>query len=78
MLLHPSPKDDPETCDRPPLAELLAKSGDGAFLRSVPEAVLQIIKETDVEGFVGAGRHERSGDRTTWRDGTRDRSRRRR
>ncbi len=30
--------------------------------------------EADVEGRVGAGRHERSGDRTTWRNGPRDRS----
>jgi len=27
-----------------------------------------------VEGIIGAGRHERSGDRTTWRNGYRDRS----
>lgn len=30
--------------------------------------------EADVEGLVGAARHERSGDRTTWRNGYRDRS----
>ena len=74
MPLHPDPKDDPETCDRPPLAELLAKSGDDDFLRAVAEAVLQIIMEADVEGVIGAGRHERSGDRTTWRSGHRDRT----
>ena len=62
------------TDDRLPLAELLAKSGDEDFLRSVAEAVLQIIMEADVEGLVGAGRHERSGDRTTWRNGYRDRT----
>ena len=52
------------TEDRLPLAELLAKAGDGDFLRSVAEAVVQLLIETDVEGLIGAGRHERSGDRT--------------
>ena len=57
-----------------PLAELLAKAGDGDFLRSVAEAVVQLLMETDVEGLIGAGRHERSGDRTTYRNGCRDRT----
>ena len=50
------------TEDRLPLAELLAKAGDGDFLRSVAEAVVQLLMETDVEGVIGAARHERSGD----------------
>src|SRR6478672_5433104 len=62
------------TEERLPLAELLAKAGDGAFLRSVAEAVVQLLMETDVEGLIGAGRHERSGDRTTYRNGYRDRT----
>ncbi len=57
-----------------PLAELLAKAGDGDFLRSVAEAVVQLLMETDVEGLIGAGRHERSGERTTCRNGYRDRA----
>ena len=57
-----------------PLAELLAKAGDGDFLRSVAEAVVQLLMETDVDGLIGAGRHERSGDRTTYRNGYRDRT----
>src|SRR6201998_4851673 len=57
-----------------PLAELLAKAGDGDFLRSVAEAVVQLLMESDVEGLIGAGRHERSGDRTTYRNGYRDRT----
>jgi hypothetical protein len=32
------------------LVELLQKSGDGDFLRSVAEAVLQILMEAHVEG----------------------------
>jgi transposase-like protein len=51
------------------LSELLAKHDQGDFLRGIAEAVLQLIMETDVEGIIGAGRHERSGERTTWRNG---------
>jgi hypothetical protein len=53
------------TEERRPLAELLAKAGDGDFLRSVAE--VQLLMETDVEGLIGAVRHERTGDRTTYR-----------
>ena len=35
--------EDPMTDDRLPLAELLAKAGDGDFLRSVAEAVVQLL-----------------------------------
>ena len=62
------------TEDRRPLAELLAKAGDGDFLRSVAEAVVQLLMESDVDGLIGAGRHERSGERTTYRNGYRDRT----
>ena len=48
------------TDDRMALVDLLQKSGDGDFLRAVAEAVLQILMEADVEGLIGAGRHERS------------------
>ena len=57
-----------------PLAELLAKAGDGDLLRCVAEALVQLLTETDVEGLIGAGRHERTGDRTTHRSGHRDRA----
>ena len=43
------------TEERLPLAELLAKAGDGDFLRSVAEAVVQLLMENDVEGLIGAG-----------------------
>jgi putative transposase len=72
--LHPEPNEDPMTEERLPLAELLAKAGDGDFLRSVAEAVLQLLMEADAEGLIGAGRHERSGERTTYRNGYRDRT----
>jgi putative transposase len=61
------------TEDRMPLAELLAKSGDEDFLRSAAEAVLQLLMETDVDGLIGAKRHERTGQRLTCRNGFRDR-----
>ena len=62
------------TEDRLPLAELRQKAGDGDFLRSVAEAVLQLLMETDVEGVIGAGRHERSPERLNYRNGYRDRT----
>ena len=62
------------TEDRLVLGELLEKAGDGDFLRAVAEAVLQLLMESDVEGLIGAGRYERSGERTTWRNGYRDRT----
>src|SRR5213595_2889235 len=60
--------------DRMPLTDLLEKAGEGDFLRAVAEAVLQLLMESDVEGLIGAGRYERSGERTTWRNGYRDRT----
>ena len=62
------------TEDRLPLAELLAKAGDGDFLRNVAEVGVQLLMEADVEGVIGAGRHERTLDRATYRNGYRDRS----
>jgi putative transposase len=62
------------TEERLPLAELLEKAGDGDFLRSVAEAVLQLLMEADVEGLVGAARHERTAERQTYRNGYRERA----
>src|SRR5438105_1196997 len=70
----PATTEDPMTEDRMALVELLQKSGDGDFLRAVAEAVLQILMEADVEGLIGADRHERTGDRLNYRNGYRDRS----
>ena len=38
--------------ERLALAELLEKAGDGDFLRSVAEAVLQLLMEADVDGLI--------------------------
>src|SRR3712207_6614877 len=59
---------------RLPLAELLAKADGGDFLRAVAEAVLQLLMEADVEGPIGAARHERTAERQTYRNGYRDRT----
>ena len=67
-------REDPTTEDGPPLAELSANAGDGDFLRSVAEAVVQLLMETDVDGLIGAGRHERTAERATYRNGYRDRT----
>ena len=57
-----------------PLADLLAKAGDGDFLRNVAETVLQMLMEADVEGLIGASRHERTTERLNYRNGFRDRA----
>ncbi len=62
------------TEERMALAELVQKAGEGDFLRAVAEAVLQILMEADVEGLVGAARHERSPERLNYRNGYRDRT----
>jgi putative transposase len=62
------------TEERMALAELVQKTGEGDFLRAVAEAVLQILMEADVEGMIGAARHERSPDRLNYRNGFRDRT----
>src|SRR6187200_162355 len=62
------------TEERMALAELVQQAGEGDFLRSVAEAVLQILMEADVDGLVGAGRYERNAERATWRNGFRDRT----
>ena len=57
------------TEDRMALMEALQKADDGNFRRSLAQTVLQILIEADVEGVIGAGRYERSGARSTWRNG---------
>ena len=47
--------ENPMTEERLPLAELLAKAGDGDFLRNVAGTVLQMLMEADVEGLIEAG-----------------------
>jgi hypothetical protein len=69
-----SQQEDPMTEPNLSLVELLAKAGDPDFLRSAAEAVVQLLMEADVEDLIGAARHERTGERTTYRNGFRDRN----
>ena len=46
------PQRTPMTKTNMDLSELLAKQDGGDFLRSVAEAVLQLIMEADVEGLI--------------------------
>jgi Transposase and inactivated derivatives len=62
------------TDDRLLIEELAPKGGQPDFLRNIAGSVLQLMMEADVDSLIGAGRHERSGERATWRNGYRDRS----
>ena len=70
----PNHTEPPMTKTSMELSELLQKHDQGDFLRAVAEAVLQLLMEADVEGLIGAGRHERAENRTTWRNGYRERA----
>lgn len=61
------------TEDKMPLMELLQKRGGGDFLRELADLVLHRLMDAEVEGLVGAGRHERSDTRATYRNGHRER-----
>jgi putative transposase len=73
-LVEADEEEFPMTEDRLLIEELAAKGGQPDFLRTIAENVLQLIMEADVDGLIGAGRHERSSERATWRNGYRDRS----
>jgi hypothetical protein len=58
------------------LQQLLAAiqmSEDGDFLRVLAETTLNRLMDFDADNTAGAARHERSPDRTTYRNGYRDR-----
>ncbi len=46
---------------------------DGDFWRALAAHTLQLLMEVEVDGLIGAGRHDRSDERTTYRNGYRDR-----
>jgi transposase-like protein len=62
------------TEDNMTLIEMMRKAGDGDFLRALAETVLQLLMEADVDGLIGAGKHERSAERLNYRNGYRDRT----
>ncbi len=61
------------TDDRMALLELLRNGGGGDFVKDLAESVLQRLMEFEVEGRIGAGRYDRSDERSTWRNGYRER-----
>jgi len=52
----------------------LLEEQDGDVLREGIRVLSQALMETEVAGLIGAERHERSGDRTAYRNGTRTRT----
>ena len=62
------------TDDRMALQALLEKHGDGDVVRETLEFVLQRLMELEAEIRCGAGKHERSEDRTNHRNGYRERT----
>ena len=56
------------------LLELVEKYADGDLIRELGQWVLQRLMEIEVAQKIGAAPHERSDDRTTERNGYRDRS----
>ena len=55
------------------LFDQIQASTDGDFLRAIAAHTLQRLMEFEVDSLIGAGRHERSDERTTYRNGHRDR-----
>lgn len=51
----------------------LSQLGGEDFLRQLSQAVLQQLMEADVSNLIGADLHERSGERTAYRNGYRER-----
>ena len=54
------------------IGKLLEKGG-GQFLRALLERALQDLTDLEASATIGAGKYERSSERTNSRNGTRDR-----
>lgn len=61
------------TEDNMAFLDRMQKLDNGDFLRDLAGAVLQMLMERDVDNLVGAARYERSDERTTQRNGYRER-----
>jgi len=61
------------TDDRMARLEQIQKSTDGDFLRAIAEHTLHRLMAFEVDGLIGASRHERSDERSTYRNGSRPR-----
>ena len=62
------------TDDTMPFLDALLKRGGGDFMNELAEEVLQRLMAYDIDGRVGAGRYERNDERTTQRNGYRERA----
>ena len=62
------------TDDTMPFLDALLKRGGGDFMKELAEEVLQRLMAYDIDGRVGAGRYERNDERTTQRNGYRERA----
>ena len=62
------------TDDNMALIELLQKTDDADFLKSVAELTLERLMAFEVEGLCGAAKHERSDSRVNYRNGYRARA----
>ena len=57
------------TDDSMALIDLLQKTDDADFLKSVAELTLERLMAFEVEGLCGAAKHERSDTRVNYRNG---------
>ena len=67
MHEHLAAMETPMTRTSMDLSGFLAKHDQSDFMRVPAGNVLHLIMEADVEGLIGAGRHERADNRMTWR-----------
>ncbi len=54
------------------VAEALSSADDGDLMRRILQGALQALVEAEAEAHIGAARHERTAERTTWRNGVRE------
>ncbi len=62
------------TDDTMPFLDALLKRGGGDFMKQLAEEVLGRLMAYDIEGRIGAARYERNDERTTQRNGYRERA----
>ena len=62
------------TDEKMTLFELIQKTDSADFLKELAQTTLQRLMEFQVDDLCGAGRHERSGERSNYRNGHRART----
>ena len=56
------------------LSEALRTADDGQLMRRLLHTILQALVDAEASQHIGADPHERTEDRTTYRNGTRDKT----